>query len=63
MPIGYRLLIVLYRFTLFKQVYIKAVDHDYGSDTNIYGQMDEVYTTFSGYLIAPVFEEISVVGK
>lgn len=44
------------------QVYVKAVDNSYGVDTNLYGQPDEVYSTFSGYLIAPIYEEIPTVG-
>jgi hypothetical protein len=28
----------------------------------MYGATDEVYSTFSGYLISPVFEEFPVVG-
>nr|QBS36528.1 C1q [Sinonovacula constricta] len=43
-------------------VYIKAVDAT-GYPVNLYGATDEVYNTFSGYLLAPVFEEITPVGK
>nr|ABO26662.1 sialic acid binding lectin [Haliotis discus discus] len=31
-------------------------------ESNLYGVSDDVYCTFSGYLIAPVFEESVVVG-
>ncbi|XP_045177710.1 complement C1q-like protein 4 [Mercenaria mercenaria] len=44
------------------QVYVKAVDNSYGTDTNMYGRPDEIYSTFSGYLIAPIYEEIPTVG-
>jgi len=44
-------------------VFVKAVDSVNGIDTTIYGRNDEVYSTFSGYLIAPVYEEIPAIGK
>ncbi|XP_053385702.1 uncharacterized protein LOC128550518 [Mercenaria mercenaria] len=33
------------------KVYIKSVDGSYGANTVLYGQTDEVYSTFSGYLV------------
>ncbi|XP_021364325.1 complement C1q-like protein 4 [Mizuhopecten yessoensis] len=45
------------------EVYIQAVDPAYGYATNLYGANDEVYCTFSGYMISPVFEEIPGNGK
>lgn len=45
------------------EVYVKAVDPTNGASTNMYGATDEVYSTFSGYMVAPVYEEFpSVVG-
>lgn len=45
------------------EVYVKAVDPTNGAATNMYGASDEVYSTFSGYMVAPVYEEFpSVVG-
>ncbi|KAJ8320828.1 hypothetical protein KUTeg_002415 [Tegillarca granosa] len=44
------------------EVYVKAVDPKNGAATSIYGASDEVYSTFSGYLLSPVFEEYPVVG-
>ena len=41
---------------------IEAVDSKNGAITSMYGATDEVYSTFSGYLISPVFEEFPVVG-
>ncbi|XP_045178996.2 complement C1q-like protein 4 [Mercenaria mercenaria] len=43
---------VVLQLTVGDTVYIKAVDNSYGTDTNLYGQPDEVYSTFSGYLIS-----------
>ncbi|KAL4217357.1 hypothetical protein ACF0H5_023808 [Mactra antiquata] len=39
-------------------VQIKAVDNSYGTDTNMYGQPNEIYSTFSGYLLAPISSEM-----
>jgi hypothetical protein len=36
------------------QVYVKAVDSSFGVNTDLYGQPDEVYTIFSGYLVHAV---------
>nr|CBX41690.1 putative C1q domain containing protein MgC1q41 [Mytilus galloprovincialis] len=44
------------------EVYVMAVDSKNGAKTYMYGATDEVYCTFSGYLISPVFEEYPVVG-
>ncbi|KAL4217382.1 positive regulation of adiponectin secretion [Mactra antiquata] len=42
-------------------VSIKAVSTYYGySGTQLYGQTDEIYSTFSGYILAPVGEEIAI---
>lgn len=50
-------------FVLGDEVYVKAVDPTNGAITNMYGASDEVYSTFSGYMVAPVYEEFpSVVG-
>ncbi|XP_048238284.1 complement C1q tumor necrosis factor-related protein 4-like [Haliotis rufescens] len=38
------------------------VNAEQDQESNLYGVSDEVYCTFSGYLIAPVFEESVVVG-
>nr|AZS54114.1 sialic acid binding lectin 8 [Ruditapes philippinarum] len=51
---------VVLKLTKGDQVYVKAVDKSYGVDTNIYGRQNEIYSTFSGYMIAPVYEEIPV---
>ncbi|XP_060063259.1 complement C1q-like protein 2 [Ylistrum balloti] len=45
------------------EVYIQAVDPIYGYATYLYGANDEVYCTFSGYMISPVYEEIPGNGK
>ncbi|KAK3587439.1 hypothetical protein CHS0354_007930 [Potamilus streckersoni] len=54
---------VVLRLSKGDQVYVKAVDQSFGSTTVLFGASDEVYSTFSGYLIAPVFEEFPIVGK
>ncbi|XP_011442511.2 complement C1q-like protein 4 isoform X1 [Magallana gigas] len=54
---------VVLRLTKGDEVYVKAVDPTNGAATNMYGASDEVYSTFSGYMVAPVYEEFpSVVG-
>lgn len=54
---------VVLRLTKGDEVYVKAVDPTNGAITNMYGASDEVYSTFSGYMVAPVYEEFpSVVG-
>ncbi|WAR10013.1 hypothetical protein MAR_035089 [Mya arenaria] len=45
------------------QVYVKAVHPDYGYPTELYGQQDDVYSTFTGYLLAPLINDAPVVGK
>ncbi|WAR10014.1 C1QL4-like protein [Mya arenaria] len=44
------------------KVFVQAVDEQYGDATDLYGEVDEVYSTFSGYLIAKVYQEPAVVG-
>lgn len=44
------------------EVKVIAVDSKNGATTYMYGAQDEVYCTFSGYLVSPIFEEIPVVG-
>merc|ERR1712154_309802 len=48
---------VILRLAKNDQVYILAADA-----TDLYGAVDEVYGTFSGYLIAGLYEEFPVVG-
>ncbi|XP_069107600.1 complement C1q-like protein 3 [Argopecten irradians] len=45
------------------EVYVQAVDPAYGYSTNLYGATNEVYCTFSGYMVSPVYEEIPGNGK
>ncbi|KAK3082621.1 hypothetical protein FSP39_000641, partial [Pinctada imbricata] len=42
------------------EVFVQAVSANQGASTNIYGATDEVYSTFSGYLVSPVFEEYAI---
>ncbi|XP_060557880.1 complement C1q tumor necrosis factor-related protein 4-like [Ruditapes philippinarum] len=42
------------------QVYVKAVDSSFGVNTDLYGQPDEVYTIFSGYLVHAVCKMIAL---
>merc|ERR1711894_688087 len=49
---------VILRLAKNDQVYVQATDA-----SDLYGQPDEVYGTFSGYLISGIYEEFNVVGK
>lgn len=48
---------VILRLAKFDQVFITT-----GDVTDLYGRADEVYGTFSGYLISSIYEEFPVVG-
>ena len=52
----------IFKFYSGDEVKVMAVDSKNGASTSMYGATDEVYCTFSGYLISPVFEEFPVVG-
>ncbi|KAH3747719.1 complement C1q tumor necrosis factor-related protein 6-like [Dreissena polymorpha] len=45
------------------QVYIRAVKARFGIATGLYDQPDEIYSTFSGYLITAIATETPVGGK
>jgi len=54
---------VILKLTKGDTVYIKAVDNSYGYDTELYGASDEIYGTFSGYLISGMDQVIPQAGK
>merc|ERR1712244_172266 len=49
---------VILRLAKNDEVYVQTTDA-----SDLYGQPDEVYGTFSGYLISGIYEEFNVVGK
>ncbi|KAL4217383.1 hypothetical protein ACF0H5_023834 [Mactra antiquata] len=53
---------VILRLSKGDQVYVRSVNSKYGASTDIYGQVDEIYSTFSGYLLSPVYEDIINIG-
>ena len=38
-------------------MYVRAVDSKFGAVTDMYGQVDERYSTFTGYLLVPILSE------